>query len=412
VISWKKGFDIAKITDKLEAIKSVDNSGKVSFSDFGSFIKFNEYVSILCNILQIHSEIPEGEKKKILLQAINASAKTATINRANIERELNPLIITFLKKPFQKFVLYTSISLERFSGLKNVKIGDVTIRFDDRALNKFKKGAQQQLKNARHLLHFDPPKNYLPIRASILSRSPLAAFNNALDAIYLLRGIWNLALNQERWRVSFGLLKPLNAIVLGPIHTIHQMSGEVASDLWWYDPEYIKPVMLYDIAKNLPAVYQFEKRIRNSLRQLKYRDTIEWAFREYARALYHRNWHTAFLALWPVLEVLTNSGGDNYKVTIRRASFIFKEPDLHREILNHLRESRNAFVHSNKNSDDIEQLTQQLKRYIEALLRFHLNIGRSFVSIKEATEFLDLPIDIINLSKKIRLSQLAKRFRS
>ena len=219
-------------------------------------------------------------------------------------------------------------------------------------------------------------------------------------------------MNQQTWRLSFGLREPINGIVLGPVHTIHQVSGKVASDNWWYDPDYIKPIKPYDIAKDLSAIYQFEKRIRNSLRQLRYRDKIEWAFREYTRALDHRNWHTAFLALWSVLEVLTHSGGDNYKVTIRRASFIFKEPDLHREILNHLRESRNAFVHSNKNSDDIELYTYQLKRYIEALLLFHINNGRSFSNIQEVAEFLDLPIDLTVLSKKIRLSRLATRFRN
>jgi hypothetical protein len=412
VISWKKGFDIAKIIGKIEVIKSLNSSGKVSFGDFDSFIKFDEYVSILCNMLEINPEIPEGEKKNILLKAIYTAAKIGTIDKTNLEEQLEPFIVTFLKKPVKKFVVYTSISLNRSSHLRNVKISDVIIRFDIMASDKFRNGAQKQLNSARLLLYSDPPKDYLPIRAYISSRSALAAFNNALDAIDLLRGIWNLALNLQTWRRSFGLREPINKIVLGPIHTIHQVSGKIASNIWWYDTDYVKPINPYDIVKNLPALYQFERKVRNSLRQLQYRDKIEWAFREYSRALDHRNWRAAFLALWSVLEVLTDSGGDNYKVTIRRASFIFKDTDLHREILNHLRESRNAFIHSNKNSDDIELYIYELKRYIEALLLFHIDNGRKFSNIQEVGEFLDLPIDLDKLSKRIRLSRLATRFRT
>ena len=174
----------------------------------------------------------------------------------------------------------------------------------------------------------------------------------------------------------------------------------------------MKGVKTHDIAKNLSELYKFEKKVRRSLNQLKYREKVEWAFREYARALDNHRWSTAFLALWSVLEVLTHSGGDNYKVTIRRASFIFKDADLHREVLNHLRESRNDFVHSNEYSDDIEIYIYQLKRYVEALLRFHLGLGKSFASIQEVAEFLDLPTENKALSKRLWLYRFAKRFRA
>ncbi|MHB8068493.1 MAG: hypothetical protein ACYDIC_11400 [Desulfobaccales bacterium] len=409
LVSWKQGFNINKITAKIEHITSRDTPGKISFQGF----EFKDYFSVLCNILKLHQDIPKGEKKNILWKAIVETAKAGPVDKDSIEEQLNIIVVNFLKKPIQKYVIYTSISLNPSSTLRKVKIGGVTIRFDSRGLDKFINGAQLQLKNARNLLHTDPPKNFLPVRAYISSRSPIAAFNDAFDAIDLLRGIWNLGLNQQTWiRESYGVREPINKIILGPIHTMHSVSGKIASDIWWYDPEYIKAVKTHDIVKNLSDLYQFEKKVRKSIRQLKYREKAEWALREYARALDNRSWGTAFLALWSVLEVLTHSGGDNYKVTIRRASFIFKEADLHREVLNHLRESRNDFVHSNEYSDDIEIYIYQLKRYVEALLRFHLSNGKSFANIQDVAEFLDLPIDSTTLSKKLWLYRLARRFRT
>ena len=91
-------------------------------------------------------------------------------------------------------------------------------------------------------------------------------------------------------------------------------------------------------------MYDFEQKLRKLLSKIKYEKEITNAIIEYGRALDNRNWRTAFLRLWIVLEELTHTCSDGYKVTIRRASFVFKEREYHRQILNHLRDLRNSFV--------------------------------------------------------------------
>jgi hypothetical protein len=56
--NWKKGYNIGKIVQKLEAIKKYDNSGKVQFSGF----QFDDYSATLNNLLELDHEVPDSEK--------------------------------------------------------------------------------------------------------------------------------------------------------------------------------------------------------------------------------------------------------------------------------------------------------------------------------------------------------------
>ena len=53
----------------------------------------------------------------------------------------------------------------------------------------------------------------------------------------LLRGMWNLRLNSAA-RSSSGKRKPVNVLQLGPLHSLHEPNGELATDRYWYDANY------------------------------------------------------------------------------------------------------------------------------------------------------------------------------
>jgi hypothetical protein len=83
-------------------------------------------------------------------------------------------------------------------------------------------------------------------------------------------------------------------------------------------------------------------------------------------------------------------------------------PQGDKQMLRHLKDYGNRFVHESAENTAIETCIYQLKNYIEELLSFHLN--HSFRSLSEACEFLDLPSDRDILNKQIQSRRDAKRF--
>ena len=402
---WKKGCNIEKFTSWLESSKTQDNG----FEGFA----FDDCAAVLNNLLECKG-IAGGEKRRIVIKAIlNVGAK-GNITRDSLLTEIRSLEIAFWKEPVRRFVLCTSLSIDRFSELNSRKLDRTLIRFMPSLPKCFQKGADKMYDISRHSLTTAPPQNYIRVLISVDARSPLDAAEQAFDAVDLLRGIWNFGLNRKHLsRNSYGNRQPANEIVLGPLHSLHLPGGKLATEMWWYDPEYQKPVKPYNLRgiKEKLLLDKIEKSGRALLKRQKYRTVVELAIKEYCRALDHRNWSNAFLKLWSVLELLTHTEKANYSNTIQRASFVWTDAEYHKEVLNHLRHLRNSFVHENKSTDDVETYMYQLKRYVEALISFHLGMGLSFSSISEAAEFMDLPVEKQVIRKKIEKLETALKYR-
>lgn len=146
------------------------------------------------------------------------------------------------------------------------------------------------------------------------------------------------------------------------------------------------------------------------LAQVPYRSEIEGALIRYVRALDSADLNDAFLRLWSLLEYLTDSTHDPYKVATRRAAFMFADRERSQLVLAHLTNHRNRFVHVGSDTDDIESLVFQLKRYVDALLFFHIGNHFDFHSRAEAARFMDLPTDKSELDLRINRLRHAKRY--
>ena len=93
---------------------------------------------------------------------------------------------------------------------------------------------------------------------------------------------------------------------------------------------------------------------RRRLRKHKYPDIIRESIIRYTRSLDERILPTAFIKLWGVLELLTDTVGASYEATIKRTAFIFKERDYHFQVLQHLRKYRNSSVHMDSENSEVE----------------------------------------------------------
>ena len=408
---WKKGCAVDKFTSLLELSKTLKDNGEASFKGFA----FDECEAVLHNLLDCKG-IPEGEKHRIVTNAIFNVGANGLITPDSLLSEIRAQELIFWKKPTLRYVLCTSLSIDRFSELKSRKLDRILIRFMPRLPKRFQKGASRIREISEHSLTAEPPENYIQALISIDARTPSDAAEQAFEAIDLLRGVWNFGINKRnRRRISLGNgnRDPVNKIIMGPLHSLHFPDGKLATEMWWYDAEYQKPINTFSLSdsRETERLQKIESSGRALLKKQKYRPVVELAIKEYCRALDYRNWDNTFLKLWSVLELLTHTEKDNYVTTIRRASFVWTDTEYHKEVLNHLRHLRNCFVHENKSTDNVEAYIYQLKRYVEALIDFHLGRGLKFSSISEAAEFMDLPIAQQALRSKIAKLEMALKYR-
>jgi len=269
------------------------------------------------------------------------------------------------------------------------------------------------MNDAKHSISSDLPSNYAVVSVSVTARSTAEAVDKALDRLDFVRGIWNLWKNRGHTiRISSGKRSPVNSILLGPIHTLHHGNGNLATESWWYEPQYQGPVNPYDEKAKIENMYKYMVRFRSHFKKSNYESDLMQAVVRYVRALDSRDWDDSFLRLWGVLEFLTGTLSDSYKVTIRRASYMFADKEYAHLVLSHLRDYRNKSIHAGSESSDIESLMYQLKRYVEALIEFHIGNKFRFSSIADAAEFMDFPNDKALIDRKISKLRYAKQFMS
>lgn len=232
-------------------------------------------------------------------------------------------------------------------------------------------------------------------------RSVYEAAERALDALDLRRAIWNFSLNRGLWRrTTHERRRPVNRVIPGPVHSLHHPDGSLASETDWYEHDYVEPIIGGLLQGRWRRAECEDGEIGKLLSFSAYREEIQRFLIRYTRALDTREWESALVRLWGLLEDMTGTRpGDAHGVTVRRAVFPYPvgERDLHEQVLNHLKNYRNASVHAGEASDAIEPYMYQLKRYVEYLLEFHLKShpksDPGFGSFEEAVRFLDQPAD-------------------
>ncbi len=406
--SWNKGYDPKEIARRMEDVKSIGPQGHVTFKGF----EHSEHAVILRTMINFGSELPDVEKERIINRSTFEAGKKGKITPEGILAAVDELTIEYHKRPLQEFHLLTTLSLYRFSKISKQAWNGCTIQFYPDLQKKYIAGRRQILDSAKRRVLGGLPRDYLEVKAITSGKSNAEAANNCLDSINLLRGIWNLFYNRNNWiRMSSGKRDPVNKILLGPIHSLHGPTGGLATESWWYQPEYQGPVSPHKLEKDITDIHRFTNNVRKCLKSSCYRKDIESSILMYVSALDLQDWDAAFLGLWRGLEKLTHTtGADSYATTVRRASFLYSDREYHKQILTHLKDYRNRSVHSGSSNSDIEICMFQLKRYVEDAIEFHLGNSSRFESMPLAAEFMDLPDDLKTLDRRINAMKYAKKY--
>lgn len=402
---WNDDYNYNELITKINNSKTIKPDGSVAFLGF----EFSQLHSMLYSMLCFSEYLPETEKRRIIWQAVLSTDKKVAISAKGLLIEINKITNGYLQKPLIRYILVTTLSIRPETKLKRIRFRGVTISFLKTLNSKLRKSRSEVERISQSSLTTEIPNNYIFTKVSVLARSVDEAVDKGLNALDTIRGTWNWLENRRHYfRMTFGTRKPVNKIILGPLHTLHFPNGELATEGWWYEAKRFSNLEPSSITQDVENLYIFQKKVRKNLAICKYAQEIERAIIIYTRALDEWDWDGAFLKLWGVLEQLTNT--DNYKETIRRASFIFSDRIFYQQILRHLKDYRNKYVHEAAENSEIETYIYQLKNFVEQLLSFHLGNKYRFNSIKEASEFLDIPSDKKELSYRIKLMKYAQKY--
>jgi len=403
---WVKGYDPEQIAQKLEAAKIISSDGKVTFHAF----EHRQNAGLLERMLSFASKIPEVEKSRIVIQATFKAANMKRITAKGILREVNKLEIAYENIPPQKYQLITSISVSHLSSLRQLSFDGCTISFMNKIPQSHLEGRLKILQRATRVTEESIPNNYKYVKITVEGKTEQEAVDRAILALDFVRAVWNYFFNRtENFRIST-LQTQINKIILGPIHTLHKLGGKLATDTFWHQLEYRRPISVLSLNRKIDKMYLFYKRVKTILKKHNYGDDLKSAFVRYVRALDLADLEASFIKLWSVLEQLTDSSLDPSKITIRRTSFLFADTQYHQQVLYHLSQHRNQLVHFDAENRNIELYVYQLKMYVEFLLEYHLGSKYGFKSIANAVEAMDMNKDLNYLNSKIKLLKYVKGF--
>ncbi len=404
-VKWKNGFNPDVVLGKLDAIRTLDGE-KASFSGF----EYNEYIQVLKSMVDVDEGISQEIAHQLIVKGFHEAAKKQELTKNNVISAVKKSVREHLGKPNEPYWLLTTLNINFGNDLPRYSINGCTIRFYKQIPKKYRKARTSVLSEVSSwLIDKDESFSYYVV-AHISDKTAHEAVEKMLDAIDLLRGIWNLHINKSMVLSFGGRKKPINQITLGALHTLHDKNGEKVNDTFWYEPEHYKDHSKVDFAKNSYKTLEFTKNVRKALRKNSYGKDVESAIIRYVRALDSQDYNAVFIKLWSVLEGLTHTLKDSYDKTIKRAAFQYADREYNRQVLEHLRQYRNRSVHLGAGENDIDTHVYQLKSYVEQLLRFHIANHFKFESMEVAAKFMDLQPDKEALKKQIELCRAGITF--
>lgn len=404
-IKWKDRFKPTPVIERIASIRTYNEDGKISYSD----LAIDACMPTLHSMLSFPSAAKEIDQETLVWRALNGAGKELTpdsfLKAANAE--LNKRLAT---KEIQYIVL-TSISLSSQNFLKSISLCDCKIEF---LKNDFPKKFIVHRKNLIKDIKTDTketPSNYCKVVATVYAKSPGAAFNKAIRAIDLLRALMCLISN-PRMQITFGIPshEAINTIRLGGHHTVHFSDGKNASANYWYEP-YFKPKSIYT-SKNPGLMSKNIRWATKKIEKSNFSKTIISSLLMFVRGFDLHDQNAAFLKVWGALELLTTPNIADYDKLIRRTVFLFDEVDYQRQVLEHLRQYRNANVHAGEESENARIHCFQLQLFYSAMAWFYIRNGSNFASLDDLWSFLDLPTEPSTLKEQQKIIKRAIKFRA
>jgi hypothetical protein len=355
-------------------------------------------------------ELNEVDMERIVWEALIAMLKAApskAIKPSEFLAKADELAAAFFRKPIQRYVLVSSLSLADLPA-KRIKIRDHVITPLARRGKRYPIPSvlQAHAHRASFGSHLDST-GYRLLKITTSGRSIFQAVGAALEALHLLRGLWSLFATYGSWSFSLGgpERKRLGVIHTGPVHTLHLPDGTAAEDsLYWYEAEYTEDQPLFK-HKDWAKIETQRRWAMRRLACLEHRKSVEDLLVRYAIALDQPNADIAFLKMWGILEKITNTVGAKYDETIKRVIWIYSKSSrgLAKDVLESLRNQRNQYVHSGTSATESDQVAYLVKSFVDPHLARLLSNRVGVRSLEEYGEYLAMPTDVSALQQQRRM---------
>ncbi|TKB46486.1 hypothetical protein FCL40_17675 [Ferrimonas sediminicola] len=252
---------------------------------------------------------------------------------------------------------------------------------------------------------------FLYVVISISSHDERIAFNDAMDTLDLIKGIWELNINKAMNIFSPAPKQkyPTNtSFPVGMLHTVHYSCGKISPRGIWHEQRYQakKPMRIIGFSSIDPRLGKTLRLLRKS----PFKDHIENALQSYSSSRNHDDIELRFLKLWTTLEKILST--DNSKIIIKRISFMYHDNELVREALNSLRNDRNRNVHGYAKPVSFESKCFQLVGILEHMIKYFILNQWRHKSLNEALSFMDSPCSIEGVNAELARLNKVKQLMS
>lgn len=389
-------YNVDDLAARVERARRGTPPAPVSFDAF----EIHGVESVLETCVDFQPAIPDPDRPEIIRAAIHGAAAEGVVTREALVRHLQQGEIAYLRRPLRDYVIASSVTIPATQRVKALRLEDASITFTPALPARFSRRAITQ--EVDSVTKIGRPWSLLQTRARVKARTHKAAYHVGMNALDYIRGIWNIHLNSGialRFRV--GPPEPLNAVRLGPVHTLHKASGALETESFWYE-SFDRQTDRVHTARDWQAVEKFVKAVRSQHAKIRYGAELDQLVIRYCRALDNPDHEVAYSKLFGVFERLFDAVGE-YKLLAPRIAAMFSAADREfiRSEVEHLRDVRNDLVHMDRSREGMETYLFQMKYLVERGFRFHWGRGRRYNSIKAACGFLDYPVDPALLRDRI-----------
>lgn len=415
LITKRKGFNLAIILKELADKRIINDDGSTSWADFNAPNFFQSYITTT-----IYAENKSGAFLKRVVQNTINSQQELTENTfiENANRIADQLDRTERRKLKVVFPIWGGDEL--LFGSR--RWDNVHIRFNVNPKSSFlRKAIANRSKQKKILL------DRIGVDIKGLSNLPLTvctvnaidafdAFELAEKALSIELGLYSFLEGRGKSIFSSGrVAKPISKIIFAPHMTVHEMSGSLMNDIFWYNEWPNNLTTINRKEKDIENIKLSIKNIRNRVQKLptKWKITAKAALARHFDAFSQKDLEASFLDAWRLLEIIAGNPHEKNETLVRRAAWFFSEADFQKQIGLHLMHRRNLISHGRPvKASDHEELAFQMREFIYPMFKAILMNPFKFKSIEEFWQFCDLPLEKETRDRQAYLLECTSTFRS